>query len=173
MTVGCHTVSMSEQPALGAGTGLLFVPATITLVGRAPASRAGMASAVVDTLREVGGVVGVAALGAVLTARMRGALHDRAARAGLTRDATDHLVRDIVAAGPAHRPDTGRPPGTGASFVSVWAGDSFVDGLHLALRCGALTLAGTLVLVLLLLIRRPSPAQPGTTAAERERTGRS
>ncbi|MFI8825139.1 MFS transporter [Streptomyces sp. NPDC053431] len=142
-------------PALGAGTGLLFVPATVTLVGRAPASQAGTASAVVDTLREVGGVVGVAALGAVLTARMRGTLHDRATRAGLSPDATEHLVRTVVRDGPVHGPDAGARAGTGASPVSVWAEDSFVDGLHLALRCGALTLTGTLALVLALRLSGP------------------
>ncbi|MEV7027922.1 MFS transporter [Kitasatospora sp. NPDC093558] len=147
-------------PALGAGTGLLFVPATVTLVGRAPASRTGTASAVVDTLREVGGVVGVAALGAVLTGRMRSALHDRATRAGLTRDATEHLVRTVVRDGPVHGSDTGPHPGAAASYIAEWAEDSFVDGLHLALHCGALTLAGTLVLVVVPLSRRRPPAQP-------------
>ncbi|MBB5119359.1 MFS transporter [Streptomyces eurocidicus] len=136
-------------PVLGAGTGLLFVPATITLVDRAPPAHAGAASAVVDTLREVGGVVGVAALGAVLTAHMRGALRDRVVRAGFPRDATEHLVRNAVADGPAHR-----LPGAGASRITVWAQESFADGLHLALRCGALILTGTLVLVLVLLSRR-------------------
>ncbi|MFC5722016.1 DHA2 family efflux MFS transporter permease subunit [Streptomyces gamaensis] len=147
-------------PVLGAGTGLLFVPATITLVDRAPAAHAGTASAVVDTLREVGGVVGVAALGAVLTARMRGTLHDRATRAGLAQDTAEHLVRTVVTGGPAHGPDAGPRPATGAPYVTVWAEDSFVDGLHLALRCGALALAGTLVLVLALLSRRGTQPQP-------------
>lgn len=140
-------------PVLGTGTGLLFVPAVITLVGRAPAVHAGTASAVVDTLREVGGVVGVAALGAVLTARMRGSLHDRATGAGLTPDAADHLVRTVVTDGSA--------PGSGTSHVTAWAGDAFVDGLHLALRCGALTLACTLALVLILLAYRRARVRPG------------
>ncbi|WP_370418386.1 MFS transporter [Streptomyces sp. QH1-20] len=147
-------------PVLGVGTGLLFVPATITLVGRAPAAHVGTASAVVDTLREVGGVVGVSALGAVLTARMRSALQGRAAPAGFGHDAREHLVRSVVTGGPAHWPDTGSRPGTGASSLTVWVEDSFVEGLQLALRCGALTLLGTLVLVLALLSRRRTQPQP-------------
>ncbi|MDX2393595.1 MFS transporter [Streptomyces sp. DK15] len=145
-------------PVLGTGTGLLFVPATITLVSRAPASQAGTAAAVTDTLREIGGVVGVAALGAVLAARMDRGLHDRAARAGLDHDVTNELARAVVHGGPVPGPDTGPGRDAGAGYLTAWAEDSFVDGLHLALRCGSLLLACTLVLVLVLALlsrRRP------------------
>ncbi|MFF7731143.1 DHA2 family efflux MFS transporter permease subunit [Streptomyces sp. NPDC008001] len=137
-------------PVLGTGIGLLFVPAVITLVERAPADRAGTASAVVDTLREVGGVVGVAVLGAVLTARMRVTLLDRATDAGLPQDAADRLVRAVVADGPAQK-FGGHHAGGEASQATLWAQDSFIDGLHLALRCGALALTCTLIVVLVLL----------------------
>ncbi|MFF4711032.1 MFS transporter [Streptomyces eurythermus] len=142
-------------PALGVGTGLLFVPTVITLIEHAPADRAGTASAVVDTLREVGGVLGVAALGSILTVWMRVALHDRATDAGLPPDAADHLVRTVVTDGPAHG-FAGSHTGAGALRVTAWAEDSFIDGLRLALRCGAVVLACTLVVVLVLLRRAPA-----------------
>ncbi|MFE5873602.1 MFS transporter, partial [Streptomyces roseifaciens] len=140
-------------PVLGAGTGLLFVPTMITLVERSHATRAATASAVVDTLREVGGLIGIAALGAVLTTRMRIALNDRAASAGLPHDAVEGLVRTVVANGPA-RGFGVHHAGVLLPGARVWAEESFVDGLRLALRCGAVTLACTLVVVLVLLRSR-------------------
>ncbi|MCC2280087.1 MFS transporter [Streptomyces sp. ET3-23] len=131
-------------PVLGAGAGLLFVPTVITMVERAPAARAGSASAVVDTLREVGGAVGVAALGAVLTTRMRTALRDRATDAGLPQAEARHLADAAVDGGPGRGFD-GRHPAAG------WVQDSFIDGLHLALRCGALAMACTLLVAVVLL----------------------
>ncbi|MCD9194720.1 MFS transporter [Streptomyces albireticuli] len=155
-------------PVLGAGTGLLFVPTMITMVQGAPAAHAGTASAVVDTLREVGGVVGVAALGAVLTTRMRTTLYERTARAGLPHDAVEDLVRTAVADGPVHRLGAGRP-GAGPPLARVWMEESFVDGLRLALRCGALVLVCALVVVLVLLWGRRPPA--ATLPAVPERRG--
>ncbi|MFI8939413.1 MFS transporter [Streptomyces syringium] len=140
-------------PVMGAGIGLLFVPAAITVVESSPAARANAASAVVDTLREVGGVVGVAALGAVLTARMRATLYDRATDAGLPREAAEHLVRTVVTGGHGHGPNAQGADPVSPS-VTAWVAESFVDGLHLALRCAAFALLGTLVLVLILLRRR-------------------
>ncbi|WKK23943.1 MFS transporter [Streptomyces olivoreticuli] len=146
-------------PALGAGTGLLFIPTVITLIEHAPADHANTASAVVDTLREVGGVLGVATLGALLTARMRLALHDRATDAGLSQDAAGRLVRSVVTDG-SRQGLGGHRTGEGTSQVTLWVESSFVDGLHLALRCGALVLACTLVVVLVLLRRSRTSATP-------------
>ncbi|MEW2574755.1 hypothetical protein [Streptomyces syringium] len=61
----------------------------------------------------MGGVVGVAAPGAVLTARMHAALYDRATGAGLPREAAEHLVRTVVTGGHgpnAQGPDLVSPP---------------------------------------------------------------
>ncbi|WP_327256333.1 MFS transporter [Streptomyces sp. NBC_01244] len=90
-----------------------------------PASQAGTAAAVTDTLREVGGVVGVAALGAVPAARMDSGLHDRAARAGLEHDATDELARAVVHGGPVPGPATGPGRDAGADYLTAWANVSW------------------------------------------------
>ncbi|MEV4611031.1 MFS transporter [Kitasatospora sp. NPDC049258] len=109
---------------MGFGMGLTFAPVSITVMRRVEPARAGMASATVNTLRELGGVIGVVVLGAILASRL--------------------------------------PPGPAGPGTD---GPAFVEGLHLALRCGSAALAGTAALVALLL--RPRPATPTAPAADR------
>jgi DHA2 family methylenomycin A resistance protein-like MFS transporter len=54
---------------LGVGLGLSISPATAAGVAAMPGTRAGVASAVISTSRQVGGALGVAVLGAVAAAR--------------------------------------------------------------------------------------------------------
>jgi EmrB/QacA subfamily drug resistance transporter len=58
---------------LGAGLGLSISPATAAGVAAMPGSQAGVASAVIQTSRQVGGAIGVAVLGAVAAAADGGA----------------------------------------------------------------------------------------------------
>jgi len=57
----------------GAGLGLSISPATAAGVAAMPGAQAGVASAVIQTSRQVGGALGVAVLGAVAAARYGGA----------------------------------------------------------------------------------------------------
>ncbi len=56
---------------LGAGLGLVNPPITNTGVTGMPPSQAGVASAVISTTRQIGNVLGVAVMGAMLTAGLR------------------------------------------------------------------------------------------------------
>lgn len=56
---------------LGAGLGLSSAPATESIMGSLPPSRAGVGSAVNDTAREVGGAFGVAIVGSVVSSIYR------------------------------------------------------------------------------------------------------
>jgi predicted MFS family arabinose efflux permease len=53
----------------GAGAGLATAPATSAIVSSLPADRQGVASAVNDTARELGGALGIAVVGSVLKAQ--------------------------------------------------------------------------------------------------------
>lgn len=55
----------------GLGMGLIMPPATALVMSGVPRSKAGIASAVNDTTREVGGALGIGILGALLTAGYR------------------------------------------------------------------------------------------------------
>ncbi len=50
---------------MGAGMGFAMAPATDSIMGALPAAQAGVGSAVNDTTREIGGVLGVAVMGSV------------------------------------------------------------------------------------------------------------
>jgi len=61
---------------LGAGLGLASAPATESIMGSLPRNRAGVGSAVNDTAREVGGALGVAVAGSVMSSIYRTQLTD-------------------------------------------------------------------------------------------------
>ena len=58
----------------GLGFGVTVVPVTSAVLGHLPARRAGMAASATNTARQLGTVVGVAALGAVVNAHLRDAV---------------------------------------------------------------------------------------------------
>ncbi|GLW56516.1 MFS transporter [Kitasatospora phosalacinea] len=137
---------------LGSGMGLTFTPVSIAVLQRVAPAQTGMASATVSTLRELGGVLGIAVLGAVLTNRLTGALTAALHRQGLPADGVPHAVSALTGhAGTG----TGAAP---AAPVLAAVDASFVDALHLALRCGSAALAATAVLVALLLRPAAAPA---------------
>ena len=54
---------------MGAGMGLVMAPASTIIMETVPAAQAGAGSAVNDTVREVGGALGIAVVGSVVAAR--------------------------------------------------------------------------------------------------------
>ncbi|MFI2607458.1 hypothetical protein [Kitasatospora sp. NPDC018619] len=126
-----------------------------------------MASATVNTLRELGGVLRIAVLGAVLTDRMTDGLTSALHRLGVPPEAVGP-----VAAAPTGAVHGGGAAGALPEPVRQAVDGTFVDGIHLALRCGSVALAVTAVLVAVLVGRaRPLvPAAPGGPRPE-ERAG--
>jgi hypothetical protein len=61
---------------LGAGLGLSSAPATESIMGSLPRNRAGVGSALNDTAREVGGALGVAIVGSIVSSIYRSRLSD-------------------------------------------------------------------------------------------------
>ncbi|MFD7451682.1 MFS transporter [Kitasatospora sp. NPDC059827] len=149
---------------LGFGMGLTFTPISIAVLRRVAPARTGMASATVNTLRELGGVLGIAVLGAVLTNRMTDELTSALHRLGVPAGAVGPIAD--ASTGAAH--GGGGPAGTLPAPVQQAVDGAFVDGIHLALRCGSAALAVTAVLVAVLLGRaRPiAQADPGAAQAE-------
>lgn len=140
--------------AMGLGMGMTFTPVSITVMQRVDPARAGMASATVNTLRELGGVVGVAVLGAVLTSRLAGVPTGSPDLLGVPPEQR-HPVP-----GPAAGALAAGPGDTLPQALRDAADAAFVDGLHLALRCGAAALAVAAVLVAVLLRRAPAAPSP-------------
>src|SRR4051794_13093488 len=56
---------------VGFGMGLTMIPATDAIMGALPLAKAGVVSAINDTTRQVGGALGVAILGSLLSSAYR------------------------------------------------------------------------------------------------------
>ena len=79
---------------MGAGMGLSVAPATESIMGALPLHQAGVGSAVNDTSREVGGALGVAIVGSMMSSLYASELNSRlpANTPGSVRDAADQSV---------------------------------------------------------------------------------
>lgn len=132
---------------VGTGLGLVLPQATNGILGSVPRERAGIASAVNDATSELGGSLGVAVLGAILTARYRGAIDEAVTEAGAqaTQLPGDVLeaVRESLGSAVLAAPRVG---GEVATAIAETAGRAFTSGMGLALALGALVPAvGALV----------------------------
>jgi hypothetical protein len=78
----------------GAGAGLINPPLASTAVGVVAPQRAGMASGINSTLRQVGIATGVAALGSILTSRIHASVLNQLSSGPLAGD-SGHLATDI------------------------------------------------------------------------------
>jgi EmrB/QacA subfamily drug resistance transporter len=120
---------------LGMGMGLAMTPATTAITEALPDSQQGVGSAMNDLARELGGALGIAVLGSVLTAAYRSHLHLGDLPPALADKARSSL-------GVAARV---------GGDVARQSHHAFVDGMHASLICGAVVawLAALAVAVLL------------------------
>lgn len=127
----------------GVGIGLATAPATTAIVSSLPAERQGIASAVNDLTREVGGAFGIAVLGSLLNRGYRADVTP--ATAGLPHSAAAAVKDSIAAAGPIAE----RAGAHGATLLAQ-AQQAFVNGFSTALLAAACVLfaAGAIVAVL-------------------------
>jgi hypothetical protein len=148
---------------LGVGNGLVMSPMTAAVMGTVPPARAGMASATTSTTREVGGVFGIAFLGAIVTHRFVSEL-----RAGLERLALPAPLRERIVEAAGHGPQAGGtvPQGLPAAAIRDVVDRSFVSGIHTALWvAGIALLAGSVVAAMLIRETAPGTAPVPVGAA--------
>lgn len=146
---------------LGLGIGTVVTPMTATAVASVPYQQAGMAAAGNNAFRQVGGALGPAVLGALLTTKALDTLPGHLTDAGVTGATQRSIVStaDVNGLGAVARMNLGADTGRALGALS----DSFLDGLRLCLVvAGSLTLLAALVCVLLL--RRPRQ-ESGAAAA--------
>ncbi|POX58084.1 hypothetical protein C3492_40090 [Streptomyces sp. Ru62] len=134
---------------LGLGMGTVTTPMTATAVASVPHRLAGMASAGNNAFRQLGGALGPAVLGALLTSRAVRALPGHLADAGVTGDTRRTVVATVDAGGPGAV--SGLPLGAEAGRVYDALAASLLDGLRLCLLVSAgLVLLAALCAVTLL-----------------------
>ncbi len=129
---------------LGHGLGATMAPMTAAVMNAVGPQRAGLGSAMTNTSREVGGVLGIAVLGTILTTRLKQtfvpALSDLRLPAQVEAkisEAASHGTLDPSLLQPLS-------PETRLAVSQAFA-SSFMDGFHLALIVGAAVLLSAAV----------------------------
>ena len=161
-TAGVHTSYPPLAVAvaiMGAGMGLVMAPASSTIMTTVPAHQAGAGSAINDTIREVGGALGVAIVGSLAAAayrsRLAGVMVTHHVPAAVTHAATGSVAAaDIVG-----RQIGGIP---GGELVGA-AHDAFVSSMSLGIRVAAAVALVSAIAAAFALPRRPAP-QPAEEA---------
>lgn len=147
--------SLGAVVAGGVVLSLGFTPVvTLTtgfVVGAAPVEKAGVASALSETAAELGGAMGIAVLGSLLTVvyRTRMAAADLAA---LPSEAAEAARATLAGAAEAAAL---LPPGEGDALLAP-ARAAFLDAFHLTATLGAVALAALAALTLRVLTNAPS-----------------
>src|SRR5580700_2524091 len=155
-TAGVHT----GYPALalavavmGGGMGLVMAPASSVIMTTVPARQAGAGSAINDTIREVGGALGVAIVGSLAAAayrsRLAGVLAAHHAPGAVIHAATD----SVAAADMVGRQIGGRQGGE----VIGAAHDAFVSSMGLGIRVAAVVALVSAAAAVFALPRQPRP----------------
>jgi hypothetical protein len=161
----------------GIGVGMVTVPLASTAVGVVHHTRAGMASGVNTTFRQVGIAAGVAALGSILASSIRGSVVSGLAGTPLADHS--HRIALEMSTGHAAQAMAAAPEAARAQLGAV-SQSAFVDGLNLILLIGAVIAFFAAVLALALIRQRDfvaSTEEPGvivrdgvTIEARAERT---
>jgi MFS transporter, DHA2 family, multidrug resistance protein len=164
--------TIAALTVMGAGFGLVVAPMVGTVLARVPARRSGMGAAAVTAAREVGGVMGVATLGAIVNGMLFANLTHRLVDHGIPLSYRQ-VVIDAVRRGTALPTDTTPPD---APFIERYIAEirqnvidrtvdagkaAYVDSVRTALLVAVgVLLAGAIGVALLL--RHASPDTPET-----------
>ncbi|MCW2784353.1 MAG: qacA 3 [Marmoricola sp.] len=132
---------------LGAGMGSAMTPATSAITSALPTSQQGVASAMNDLSREVGGALGIAVIGSIMTAVYRSHLDLTGVPTSVAAKARDSLALAAHFGGP----------------VAARANSAFIDGIHAALLASAGAAVVASLIVFALLPRRDETSEESST----------
>lgn len=140
---------------MAAGIAVTGAPLTSMLMSAVPPGRAGVGSAMNDTSRELGGALGVAVLGSLLTTRFASSI-------GPLADSLPASARAIAGTGLAGALEVAHGlPGGAGDALAVAARDAFLDGF-----AATTTVAALLAVVAAVGIRMLVPDADGTPGDE-------
>ena len=122
--------------AMGHGMGATMAPMTAAVMNSVGRQRAGLGSAMTNTSREVGGVLGIALLGAILTSQIRNAFAPALASLNLSSTQIQTIAAAAQHGGLATE---GLSPGQAASVRAAFD-DAFMQGFRPALLFAGLVL---------------------------------
>ncbi len=124
---------MWRMMIMAAGMGMVMAPATESIMGSLPRAKAGVGSAVNDTTRQVGGALGVAIIGSVMSS----VYHDKIAsslRGTPLPHAASEQIRSSLGGAIAVAQQVG---GRSGALIESTSKAAFVSGFHQAVLVGA------------------------------------
>jgi EmrB/QacA subfamily drug resistance transporter len=130
----------------------IMAPATDSIMGALPRSKAGVGSAVNDTTRQTGGAFGVAVLGSLLASRYAGKI---AAILGSASPLLRHVGNNVAAAHVYARTHLTHDPALQHRVIDA-SNRAFMSGYHFAAIGGTVVLLLTAAAVLRFLPSRPT-----------------
>jgi EmrB/QacA subfamily drug resistance transporter len=145
---------------MGIGMALSMVPSTEAITRSLPREKQGVASALNDVTREFGTALGVAMLGALLTAGYRNAIGDRLH--GIPQG-----TADTARAGIANAVQASGSAGPHAQDLLHAAKQSYIDGWQQSMWAGVAVMG---VLLVYIALRGPKDATPAAASDEAENT---
>ncbi|MFE2610188.1 DHA2 family efflux MFS transporter permease subunit [Streptomyces mirabilis] len=138
---------------MGTGMAHIMTPTSVVIMQALPREKAGSASALSNVFRQVGGALGIAVLGSVLSSAYRTGIEDKLTLlpAGLRHTAGESIEATLgVAAKLGPRGDALITP----------ANDAFLHAMHVTALCGAsIALVGAVIVALFLPGRSSTPQQ--------------
>jgi EmrB/QacA subfamily drug resistance transporter len=155
----------------GAGTGLINPPLASTAIGVVTPDRAGMASGINSTFRQVGIATGIAGLGSVFSHIVRTRIVSQLSNAPQVSSRAAHALASGVAQGNGARAGLSQLPASARPIAPHVVRVGFVAGLNEIFLIGALLTLVSAVLTLLLIRSRDfeagaarGPARPDPAA---------
>ena len=146
-----YGVVVQQMGVLGIGLGMVNAVATEVIMASLPINRVGTGSSVNDTLREVGGTLGVAGMGSAFNALYRSRIAEALASAPLP-EAAKSLVRSSVGAAMVVITKVEQAAGPAAAqALRARVQSSFLCGFRVScwIACAAAALGALLVLLIM------------------------
>ena len=138
---------------MGAGMAHIMTPVSVVIMQALPREKAGSASALSNTFRQVGGALGIAVLGSVLSTAYRTGIEDKL---GVLPPALRHTAGESIEATLGVADKLGP---RGESLITP-AYDAFLHAMHTTALWGAgIALIGAVVVALFLPGKPPAPRQ--------------
>lgn len=141
-----YSVMALQMGALGVGLGLVNAAATAAIMSAIPPARAGSGSSINDTVREIGGTLGVACMGSLFNTVYRAEIVSRLGDASLPVEAKAAAQSSVAAAYAVIEQVALVAGDSAASRLRVPIEHAFLDGFHASSWiASAATLAGAVV----------------------------
>lgn len=151
----------------GGGCGLMISPLTAVVLSATPHNRAGLGSSMVNTSRQIGSVLGIALLGALVEHQFSAHLMSNLASLGLSTQVSSKIADTVVGAGAqaAKVQLSGSLPIIPRT-LGLTIGQSFTEALHVSFATAGIALlcAG---LFSVFLLRHRQPVVVGSALKER------